>query len=410
MQMGISIRKLLGILVILFLSENVLANQDIRVLLDEGLKTLDLVTSYPIQATVPGAKNPTESMQLNHGRSTLQIRRELDQWTVEVTTRGKKQEQHLSGAKLRLQSRLLGWNKQAIDFPVEVVATRNGLLLIGIMPMNRYLQGVVPHEMPPTWPLEALKAQSVASRTYAMWKMKNGVHINFDIRPSILDQVFRLDRYGSSHRVHPNVVKALQQTEGMYIGGARTSAIKAYFHSDCGGGTDSAEAIWGDGQRTTTSVQDLACSKRKSEWSSKWPLERLKQKIMSTYFLPADLELQDVIVRNQLKSARVEFVDLMFSKGIFKRVRGEDLRRLLGYEKIKSTRFQVNKSGSSWVFSGRGFGHGVGMCQWGARSMAQSGKSFKKILAHYYPNTRLKEPTNVPEVISSESLHSVSAL
>jgi stage II sporulation protein D len=173
--------------------------------------------------------------------------------------------------------------------------------------------------------------------------------------------------------------------------------LKAYFHSDCGGSTSSAEEVWGQAGSGIGPARDIACEARSSGWSSQWTMERLRSRLMSEFVLPADVKLLDVVVREQSGSRRAEWVDLIFSKGIFKRVRGEDVRRLLGYDKIKSTMFVVQKDVGSWTFKGRGFGHGVGMCQHGAKAMAKNGSDFKKILAHYYPGSILENST-LPKV------------
>ncbi|MCB9073108.1 MAG: SpoIID/LytB domain-containing protein [Bdellovibrionaceae bacterium] len=394
------------IFISLLLSPYAWCDQTIRVLLDEKIKSIELYSQYPIQIQSPHKEN----ISLNNGKSTLKIHRHQNQWQVTIAAHGKQEHFYLTGQKLRLRSTNFKWQKNRIDFPVEIVETPSGLLFLGVMTLNRYLQGVVPHEMPVSWPLEALKAQSIASRTYALWKIKTSHHMYYDIRPSVLDQVFRLDRYGASASVLPKVIEALSTTEGMYLGNTQNDIIKAYFHSDCGGGTESATAIWGEGRRETASVQDRACGKRRSNWKSAWSQTYLQRKINTAYFLPAGVELQDIIVRNQLQSQRVEFVDLLFSKGIFKRIRGEDLRRLLGYDKVKSTLFQITRSATGWVFSGRGFGHGVGMCQWGAREMANSGKSFRIILAHYYPGTEVKSSQPKPDVAKTNAISAATTL
>lgn len=399
--------KQLLIIVLVIFSVSAQANDKVvRVLLDENASTVQLQTRYPVRLEVEGG----EVLDLNVGRSQITITQKNENWKVLVRTLGKENVHTVRGPKLSIFSRLLNWDSKAVDFPLSLVPNKKNIMVVGTMPMNRYLRGVLPHEMPQSWPLEALKAQAVASRTYALWKITKSKSALYDLKPSVADQVFRLERYGVPGNYHPNVDKALAFTEGTYLVNQKSKLIKAYFHSDCGGDTDSADGVWGDETIPTGSVRDVACAERKSVWKSNWTVDSLKQKVMSTYFLPNDLELVDVIVRNQLKSQRVEFVDLLFTKGIFKRLRGEDLRRLLGYDKIKSTLFGVQKWNNEIVFSGRGNGHGVGMCQWGARAMAANGKTFKNILAHYYPGVKLKAPKDTAPVIDGVDSQSVSAL
>ncbi|MCC6138077.1 MAG: SpoIID/LytB domain-containing protein [Bdellovibrionaceae bacterium] len=399
-------KQLLIILLLVFSARAHGTDKNVRVLIDENLKSVKLNTRYPVRLEVAEG----DVMDLNVGKSQITITQKNEKWQVVVSALGKKNIHNVQAPKIKIYSRLLNWEKKSVDFPLTLLASRQGIMMVGNMAMNRYLSGVVPHEMPQSWPLEALKAQAVASRTYALWKMGNSTYVHYDLKPSVADQVFRLERYGAPGNYHPNVDRALAQTEGAFLLNKKARLVKAYFHSDCGGDTDSADGVWGDENISTASVRDVACAQRKSLWQSAWTVESLKQKIMATYFLPSDLELVDVIVRNQLKSQRVESVDLLFTKGIFKRMRGEDLRRVLGYDKIKSTMFGVQKQGTSFVFAGRGNGHGVGMCQWGARSMAASGKSFKNILAHYYPGVKLSIPKDTAPAVESLDSQSVSAL
>jgi stage II sporulation protein D len=111
--------------------------------------------------------------------------------------------------------------------------------------------------------------------------------------------------------------------------------------------------------------------------------------MMKNLLIPPRVHLQSVMVRQQNSSERVEWVDFLFTHGIFKRLRGEDLRKMLGYDKIRSTTFKVVQVAGHWIFEGRGFGHGVGLCQHGARSLADQGHPYSSILKHYYPTAQL---------------------
>lgn len=405
-EMGFMGKQLLFILLFVLANSAKATDQLVRVLIDENLQSVKFQSRYPLRLEIAVG----DVIELHHGRSQLNVTHTDGKWRLEVSAHGKKTVQEVSSDRLKLSSRMIGWEKKAIDFPVTLFRTKNGIMMVGNMSMNRYLRGVLPHEMPQSWPLEALKAQAVASRTYALWKMKQSHYTHYDLKPSVADQVFRMDRYGFASHYHPNVDRALKSTEGNYITTKNAQLVKAYFHSDCGGDTDSADSVWGDGHSVTASARDVSCSQRKSMWKSQWTLNSLKQKMSTAYFLPANLDVIDVIVRNQLKSQRVEYVDVMFTKGIFKRMRGEDVRRILGYDKIKSTMFEIERNGSEILFAGRGNGHGVGMCQWGARAMAASGKSFKGILAHYYPGSKLHIPSDVKPYTEHLDPQTVSAL
>lgn len=365
------------------------ADDAVRVLITDDVKPIQLNSLSPVEiSTGP------ETIFLNHARPEIKIEFARGQWVIHVKTKYHKETYQLRGPQISLSSITLSWNGQQMMFPVQI-SYRAKYSMVGVMSMNQYLRGVVTHEMPSSWPIEAVKAQVVASRTYALWKKRTQQNDIYDLRPSVMDQVYRMPRVGESTSLPPSVETALRATEDMYLTDKNQRILKAYFHSDCGGSTSSAEEVWGQSGSSLGATRDVACEARPSGWSSRWSIDQLRRRLMSEFVLPPDLKLMDVVVRTQSESSRVEWLDMIFSKGIFKRVRGEDVRRLLGYDKIKSTMFAVEKSGDTWVFNGRGFGHGVGMCQHGARAMAKNGKSFKEILAHYYPSAIL-HPTKAP--------------
>lgn len=378
--------------------------QVVRVLIDEKIKIFQMFSLYPIRIDTSSG----EVIDLNYGKSDVQISATENKWHITVKAHGQITEKKIESDQLKVSAKKINWEKNLIDFPIIISKTKKNLRIVGLMTMNRYLQGVLPHEMPAGWPLEALKVQAVASRTYALWKIKNSSYDNFDLKPSVADQVFKMEKYDELQGVHPQVEKALAATESMFLGmGSTQKVFKAYFHADCGGDTESANAVWGKSHTQTSGVRDVACSQRKSDWRSMWSVKALRDKLMRSFVLPESLDLTNIVVRHQSKSQRVESVDILFSNGFFKRMSGEDLRRTLGYDKIKSTLFSVQLNGAQVVFTGRGHGHGVGMCQWGASSMARSGRDFREILKHYYPAARLYSPENIDQGVERTSVSSL---
>lgn len=391
-------KSLLGLFFILTASE-ILAAETVRVLLGEEFQPLEFSTTYPVHL-----ESGQQQLNLGHPKMNLKISRQGDAWQIRVPGQPV---YTLRGEQLQLQSPLLVWKNGNVVFPISVFYKRGRYQLVGHMNIEDYLKGVLPHEMPSSWPLEALKAQAVASRSYALWKAKHQESANYDLRTSILDQMFRMDRAHESLSLPPKVQEALKATHGVALIDVKENVLKAYFHSDCGGATDGARNVWGTDSRQG-SIRDVACARRSSEWQSSWSRDRLQQRLNLELVLPGDAQLKDVLVRTQLKSERAEWVDLLFTNGILKRVRGEDIRRMLGYDKIKSTLFAIEKTGASFNFKGRGFGHGVGLCQHGARAMAQAGEDYKTILHHYYPSATLRLP--LPPVEVKEANRAVSSL
>lgn len=256
---------------------------------------------------------------------------------------------------------------------LRLTARDESLLLTNVVPLEVYLAGTVGSEMPPRWPLEALKAQSVASRSYALYMHAHPRDPLYDLERTVMDQV-----YGGAKRGLERVREALAATRGevlTYDG----AIVKAYYHSRCGGSTDAPGTVWGRPEKGPYgSVPCVSCQRQPSRWNTFVAWDELKRKLRAP-------SLTDWI-EERWPSGRVAW--LAWPKAP-QRWTGEALRKTLGYARVKSTRFTWNASAAGVFVDGVGFGHGVGMCQWGARAMAEGGSDYRQILAHYYPGARL---------------------
>ncbi len=255
------------------------------------------------------------------------------------------------------------------------------------LPVDQYLYGVMAAEVPSSWPEETLKAQAIASRTYFLFKKQERKAEVFDVRSDTMDQVFKMDA-----KKHKNIVKAVNETHGQILTSKKTSQIfPAYFHADCGGGTSQEKVVWRQPTSLNVEVKDPYCqSASKNNWSILVDKAKLTRLLKDVFFLPFGVNLKSILPRLGEKS-RAHVIDFVFSNNIIKRLEANEFRRLLGFSKLRSTHFAVTHLGESIEFKGRGFGHGVGMCQWGAQRWARNGKNFKEILSHYYPNAQLEK-------------------
>ena len=253
------------------------------------------------------------------------------------------------------------------------------------LPVDSYLYGVMGAEVPVSWPQETLKAQAVASRTYFLFKKMNRREEVFDVRSDTLDQVFKLDA-----KKYRSIIEAVDATHGMILVSKENGQIfPSYFHSDCGGRTSSENKVWRKPSSLNEPVKDKYCqSATINDWKYHIGRHKLLDILQKVFFLPHGVQLKYILPRVHAQS-RAHVVDFMFSGNILKRVSANELRRVLGYGKLKSTQFAVHSGWKDIVFQGRGFGHGVGMCQWGAQRWARKGKKFRSILEHYYPKARL---------------------
>ncbi len=251
------------------------------------------------------------------------------------------------------------------------------IFLTNLLPMEPYLAATVGGEMSAGWKLEALKAQAVAARSYALHRRQNPRHALFDLDSTTEDQVY-LGVTGENARTW----SAVRETAGVYLAG-RGAAANIHYHSRCGGETQTAATAWGNEGTPGQRVICPYCRQNPYRWSAEWSRAEFAEKLG----LPASNDVQVVAVK-QAAGGRVQEVEVA-SQGISRRLSSETLRRALGYTALKSGQFNFTPSASGVRVEGTGAGHGVGMCQWGAKYLAEKGATFLQILSHYYPRNTI---------------------
>lgn len=321
--------------------------------------------------------------------SSFIIQPENKKWTL--IWKGKKPRQKISclhGQRLVLRGSF-SWGEHEHLRNIVFYCDKRRLQMITKIPMGDYLKGVLPQEMPASWPLSALKAQAVTSRTYALWKRGYYKNKRYDLRSTVLDQVFKSKR-PSLDRYQKRVNRAVDETVGLVLVNSGRQIIKAYFHADCGGATARAINVWGRWNKDTRAVKDPYCQTRSSHrWRYSMGLKDLANLVRDKNIAPKSGELKGLKIKTAGLGQRVNELYLVFRDRL-KRISGDQLRSWLGYDKLKSTFFSVKRNGEKFEFVGKGHGHGVGLCQRGARGMAKVGKSYEQILKHYYPEAGLR--------------------
>lgn len=248
------------------------------------------------------------------------------------------------------------------------------------VPFEKYLEGVLVGEMSPTWPLEALKAQAVAARSYTLYQLSRRHGEMFQLQGDVLDQVYSLN---SETPFVKNIRQALAETEGEVLTQGR-EVLKAYYHSDCGGETEEPQNVWGVANVHFGVAHDKKCATR-SAWSFTVKKSDLATKLSEKFRLRI---LESVQVLSRTQSHRVALIAMAGGENRVT-MTGQELRQLLGFDKIKSTLFSLTVASDSVTFQGRGSGHGSGLCQWGSRDLAKEGQTYEEILTHYYPRAQL---------------------
>ena len=253
--------------------------------------------------------------------------------------------------------------------------------VINCVDLEDYLYGVVPVEMPPTWAENALKAQAVASRTYALYIKGKSKDKGYDLVATTASQV-----YGGLDAETAASNKAVDATRGEIITHNGRLTI-AYFHSNSGGFTESAKDVWVADLRYLKGIRDpysdnipggsweLSLSRRAIQ-------DRLNQYGLNvgavTEIRPFDMSDSGRPAKIAVASTRGEIV-----------LKSNDFRLKIGAMKLKSTLFVLSETADGLRIRGKGFGHGVGMSQWGAYRMAQAGHHYRDILRHYYSDVEI---------------------
>lgn len=274
------------------------------------------------------------------------------------------------------------------DVSVDKIALRGDLLLtrgkegisvINRLPMEEYLYGVINNEVSSAWPIESVKAQAVAARSYAFFKLNQAVGKSFSLQSTVMDQVYR-GRATEDARAR----QAVDETKGEILFYDHIPA-QAFFHSNCGGHTESAKNVWGGDYSYLKGVEDNYCTDAPNYF---WIYQLSYGNILSI-LTEAGISVRrtnKISIIDRSKSGRVKAIKIGGST-----LSGEELRKVLGYSKLKSANFTISANSNQITFSGSGFGHGVGMCQWGAKGMAQAGSSYREILKKYYDGVDIKK-------------------
>ncbi|MCS7231049.1 MAG: SpoIID/LytB domain-containing protein [Elusimicrobiota bacterium] len=273
---------------------------------------------------------------------------------------------------------------------VEVLTKNNSLLLVNIIDIEKYLYGVVPYEVVGSWNDEMLKVQAVISRTYTISNLARHKEDGYDLCSSYHCQVYE----GISEKMHQRVKKAVDETFGLVIvEDKKNSPIQAYYHAACGGATEDVKEVW-SGVASFRYLCGVKCGYCKDSPHYNWSYQISKDefiKLLKRNGFSLGGDIRSIKKFSSTKNGRVKELIIESNTSSFI-IKAEELRKILGYTNIKSTKITkielINKTIS---FYGKGWGHGVGLCQWGASFLTFNGKNFKEVIRYYYPNTTIRK-------------------
>lgn len=324
----------------------------------------------------------------------------------------------------------------------------NVIDVINYVSLNHYLYGVVPMEMPSTFPLEALKAQAIAARNFTLANINKHLSSGYNLCDSADCQV-----YGGYDRETENTNLSVDETDGIVIK-YKGEIVNATYHSNSGGYTENCEDVWGASIPYLKAVNDeFSKESPNTDWKIIFTNEDIQGKLLK---IGIDIgEIESLIPIDKTEAGRVITLKVVGTKGEHVLEKNE-IRQVFGYSEIKSNLFNISTmdvssdlssdsgdvvvidgmtgkpvkvktnnihvingdekrtiisrgsysraltnngveevkrdvylAGKQFVIEGKGYGHGVGMSQWGARNMAELGHSYEDILKHYYSGIEL---------------------
>ncbi len=255
------------------------------------------------------------------------------------------------------------------------------VLVVNVLGIEKYLSSVVGSEMPTKWPIEALKAQAIASRTYALKQKGNNL---FDIDSTQKNQVYN----GLESRTY-KTIRAVKSTRSLVLT-YKNKLINALFHSSSGGMTENSQDVWKNKYPYLSSVKDFDKNNPKFRWKKSFSSYEL------TNLFPKIGGLRDIEILDITSTGRVKNVKLIGANGS-DQMSGVVLRKRLGlnsnfvrfkfFEEELNNKFSIKKG---LIAFGKGSGHGVGMSQWGAKYLASRGHKAERILKHFYKGVQIK--------------------
>lgn len=257
----------------------------------------------------------------------------------------------------------------------QLIRQGSGITAINQVNLEEYLYSVVGGEAIPSWPQEALKAQAVAARTYALYTTATSKDPYYDLDTTTQTQVYKglRSEYLSTHEA----VKATLGQVMTYNG----KTILAAFHASSGGHTENVEDVWTSPLPYLRGVVDYDQQAPVFQWTKTFSASELGRLIGGVG------SVRSMVPGRTTPNGRIVTMKVIGDRGT-KEIEGSQLRQSLA---LRSTLFRISPVNGTFQVSGRGSGHGIGLSQWGAYYLAQKGVTYQRILSHYYQNANLSQ-------------------
>jgi stage II sporulation protein D len=267
---------------------------------------------------------------------------------------------------------------------VRVTPEGTSMEVINILPMEDYLRGVVGKEVSFYWPFEVLKTQAIVARTYSYDRQIKKKFLLYDLKGTVDSQV-----YGGVSAETGLIDRAVKETENQVLK-YQGRIFPTFYHSSCGGETEASHNIWAIELKPLNGRVCIYC---KYSPFQKWKVRYTDQQVsraLKNFPRAQSSKVKEIRVKSRSGSKRVTWMEIVYANKQSIKMSGNTFRLKVGADQLRSTIFDVKKRGSYFYFEGRGWGHGIGLCQWGSKGMVdQKGMTAEEILLHYYPGSEL---------------------
>jgi stage II sporulation protein D len=366
-------------------AEPAVASEPMRVALADGLATVEVGVADFVTVLEAGARRPLFGLpggrivRVSPAGAGLEVAS-----TTSTASAGERRRLAMLGVRLETRRGPLRIGPRDFIGAIEVWRNGDGLLVINELPLEHYIAGTVRAEASEKWPLEALRAVAVVARTYAVFHQQRNAAKLYHLVASSLHQNF------AGHVAEGTPAwEAARGTAGQVLTW-QGNVFPAFYHSDSGGFTEPAHLVFsGDGIPPLPGVRDeFSLDSPNYTWAATLPLAVVAERLRHGGVEVGTITGLTVLERSG--SLRVVRIAVEHSRGSTTILKGTDFRRLVGYDVLKSTLFvPVLVREGSVRFEGRGWGHGVGLSQFGAKGMAERGYAYAQILEYYYPGAVL---------------------
>ncbi len=357
---------------------------DVKVLIAKSLKNI-IVEGINLQKTI----HTQNKSQQYVGRKAISFNCRPSKLSAKNISAGRP----LLVASLSSPTGLISWGKVKYKGELQLLTNpgQESCDLVNLVPMEAYLTTLLAKEMNGTWPVEALKAQAVAARTYAYDRIKKGVRVEsqeklYHLESSEKDQVS-----GTVTDITEKTPQAAKETEGEILIGPSGKIAPAFFHSKCGGKTLRPDQVWGGVEEGYRSVNCTFCQKTGTkDWNYKLKGSKLTSMVDSVLKRYYSDEIRGSEIRLMPDSLENSELRLYVGDRLHI-IKKSYIRNLAGRETLPSNNFIMGQRNGEVHVKGHGYGHGVGLCQLGALELAKRGYDYRQILSFYFPRHKMRK-------------------